>query len=167
MTAQSRRLVADGLTSGLIAYTLVGAFFVVLNLAAGRSALYTVALVGEALFSGVREPAAVTLAAGPILAFNGVHLAACLLFGFFSAWLVYEAELHPEFWYLTLFLFLGATVISYAGVLALMVLVGSPLSTGSIVAASLVAAVGIGAYLVARHRSVVGAVHQTRETRAG
>ncbi len=167
MTAQKRRLVADGLASGLIGDALVGAFFVVLNLAAGRSILYTVALVGEALFSGVREPAAVTLAAGPMLAFNGLHLAACLLFGFFGAWLVYEAELHPEFWYLALFLFLGATVVSYAGVLALMVLVGSPLDTGTIVAASLVAAVGIGVYLVARHRPVVRAIHRTRETRAG
>ena len=167
MTAQRRRLIAEGLAAGLIGYALIAAFFVALNLAAGRSALYTVALVGEALFTGVREPTAVTLAAGPMLAFNGLHLAACLLFGLFGAWLGHEADRHPEFWYLALFLFLGATVVSYAGVLALIVMVGSPLSTGSIVAASLVAAVGSGTYLVARHRSVVRAVRRARETRAG
>lgn len=167
MNAQRRRLIADGLAAGLIGYALVVAFFVVVNVAVGRSPFYTAALMGEALFEGLRDPAAVTLAAGPVLAFNGIHLAAYLLFGFFAAWLVYETELHPEFWYLAFFMFLGAAVLSYAAGLAVMALVGNPLSTWTIVTASLLAAVGMAGYLTASHRSMLESINEAGETRLG
>lgn len=167
MDTRRRRLIADGLAAGLIGYALVAGFFAVVNLVAGRSPVYTAALIGEALFNGLRDPAAVTLAAGPILAFNGAHLLAYMLFGFFAAFLVYETELHPEFWYLTFFLFLGATVLSYAVILAVMALVGNPVSTWAVVAASLLAAVGMAAYLTASHRSLIETIGDGQETRLG
>lgn len=167
MDTDKRRLIADGLAAGLIGYALVVGFFGVFNLVGGRPSFYTVSLIGEALFAGLRDPAAVTLAPGPIMAFNGVHLAAYLLFGFFGAFLVYETELHPEFWYLTFFLFLGATVLSYAAILAVMAVIGNPVSTWAVVSASLLAALGMAVYLMASHRSLLRAIGDGQETRLG
>ena len=167
MNAERRRMVADGLAVGLIAYAVVVVFFLVLNVATGRPAFYTAALLGEAIFHGHRDPAATTLAAGPVLAFNGIHVAASLLFGFFAAWLVYETELHPQFWYLAFFLFLGAAVLGYAAVLAGVALVGAVLPAWSILVASLLAAAGMAAYLTASHRVLVRTINDGEETRLG
>lgn len=167
MNAQRQRLIADGFAAGLIGYALVAGFFVVLNVLTGHSPFYTASLMGEAIFAGLRDPAAVTLAPGPILAFNGVHIAAYLLFGFFAAWLVYETELHPEFWYLAFFFFVGITLLSFAAVLAAMVLIGDPVPTWSVFVASVLAAVGMAAYLTASHRSLIRSIEDAQETRLG
>ena len=167
MNEQRRRLIGDGLAAGFIGYVLVVLFFVVVNVLSGHSPFYTAALMGEALFEGLRDPAAATLAAGPVIAVNGVHLLAYLVFGFFAAWLVYETELHPEFWYLAFFMFLGATVLSYAAVLAVMALTGNPLATWAIVAASLLAALGMAAYLTLSHRAMLDAIDGAEEPPLG
>lgn len=166
MQEQRRRLLADGIVAGLIGYLTVAIFFAVANVAVGRSAVHTAALLGEALFWGLRDPASVVIDPGPVLAFNGVHLLAFMAFGFFAAWLVYEIERHPDFWYLAFFLFLGAAVLSYAGVLALTVLAGALVSPWLVVASSLLGAVAMAVYLGGTHRSLVRAVLQ-RESRLG
>lgn len=167
MEPQRRRLITDGLVTGLVGYGLVAAFFAARDLMVGRSPLYTVTLIGEAVFSGVADLSGVTPAPGPILAVNSAHMVAFVAFGFFAAWLTREAERHPEFWHLALLSFLGATVISYAGVLAALALVGSPLAAGSVVAASVVGAAGMGTYLVVSHRSMIDAIHHAKETQPG
>lgn len=164
---ERRRLVVDGLAAGLLGYAVVVAFFVILNLAAGRSPFHTAALLGEAVFTGLRDPAAVTLAPGPILAFNGVHLAAYMLFGFFGAWLIHETELHPQLWYLALFLFIAATLLGYAAVLALIAAVGGLIAPWSVVAASLLSAAAMAGYLAASHRSLLDRLEEGQETRPG
>lgn len=167
MNVRRQRLIADGFAAGLIGYALVAGFFVVLNVVVGRSPFHTAALIGEALFTGLRDPSAVTLAVGPILAFNGFHIGAYILFGFFAAWLVYETELHPEFWYLTFFMFVGAVLLSFGAVLAVMALIGSPVPTWTVFVASLLAAVGMAGYLTASHRGLVRTIQDTQETRLG
>ncbi|MDX1674576.1 MAG: hypothetical protein R3314_07280 [Longimicrobiales bacterium] len=162
-----RRLVVDGLAAGLLGYAVVVVFFVVLNLMVGRSPFHTAALFGEAIFTGLRDPAALTLAPGPILAFNGVHMAAYLVFGFFGAWLVHETELHPQLWYLALFLFIAVTLFGYAAVLAMNALVGSLVAAWSVVAASLLSAVAMAVYLTVSHRSLLERVDEAQETRPG
>jgi hypothetical protein len=101
-----------------------------------------------------------------VLAFNGVHMVAFLAFGFFAAWLVYEAELHPEFWYLAFFFFLSAAVLSYAAVLALSSVVGNLLSPWLVVASTMVGALGVAAYLAGSHRALIRAV-RTSDGRLG
>lgn len=167
MNVRRQRLIADGFAAGLIGYALVVGFFVVFNVVVGRSPFHTAALIGEALFTGLRDPSAVTLAAGPILAFNGLHIGAYLFFGFFAAWLVYETELHPEFWYLAFFLFVGAVLLSFGAVLAVMALIGSPVPTWTVFVASLLAAVGMAGYLTVSHRGLLRAVRDAQETRLG
>lgn len=167
MDARRRRLIADGLAAGLIGYVLVAAFFGLVDAHAGRSLFHSAAFIGGALLNGVRESSAVSIAAGPVLAGYGLHLAAYLLFGFLGAWLEYETEVHPELWYLTVFLFVGAAAVGYAGVLTLMALIRSPLSTGSIGVGSLLAAMGIAVYLVLSHRGAVHTIRAAQQARLG
>ncbi len=156
-----RRMLVEGLVAGVVGYLVVALFFGVWNLAHGRSAFYTAALLGEGVFAGLRDPTALALDPGMIIAFNGVHLIAFLGFGFFAAWLVYETELHPQFWYLAFFLFLAATVVSYAAVLAGTALLGSLISPWLIVASSLLGALAMAAYLAGSHRRLLSGIRSS------
>lgn len=166
MDARRRRLIVDGLAAAGIGYVLVAAFVALVDALAGHAPLYTAAFIGRAVLDGVREPV-VPITAGPVLAASGLHMVACLLLGFLGAWLEYETELHPELWYLTVFLFVGAAAAGYAGVLTLMALIGNPLSTGVIVLASLLAVAGIATYLVLSHRGAVRRIRTTQQARLG
>lgn len=166
MDAARRKMLSDGLIAGLIGYFAVAFFFAVWNLAGGQSLLRTPALLGEAVFAGLRDPESVTMDPGAIFAFNGVHLVAFLGFGYFAAWLVHETELHPEFWYLAFFLFLAATVMSYAAVLALTVVVGSVLSAWLVVVSSLVGAAAMAVFFAGSHRQLVRSIRGSDRTRA-
>lgn len=157
MRADRKRLIADGFVAGLVGYALVVSFFLVWNLAAGRPAFHTPALLGAILFGGLRDPALLVVDPGLVIAFNGVHLLAFLLAGFAAAWLVYETERHPELWYVAFFLFVIGSVAGYAAVLVLSLLVGRVLGTVQIVGASLLAGLGMAGYLVGTHRGVLRA----------
>lgn len=155
MNEKRKRLLADALVAGVVGYATVVAFFAAVSLAQGRSPFHTAALLGGALFAGLRDPAAVVLDPGVVLAFNGLHLLAFLLFGLLAAWLVYEAELHPEFWYLAFILFVTAAVVSYGAVLALTVLVGTLVSPWLLVLSTVLGAVAMAGYLAGAHRALL------------
>lgn len=161
MRADRKRLILDGLLAGVIGYAVVVAFFIVLNLAQGRSPFHTAALLGSAVFGGLRDPGLLVLEPGMVLAFNGVHIVAFMLVGFFGAWLVYEAELHPQLWYLAFFLFLVGGVVGYAAVLATSLVVGHVLTPWHGVVANLLAALGMAAYLVASHRGLIRVIRES------
>jgi hypothetical protein len=158
MTDQRRRMLVDGLIAGVVGYAVVAAFHVLLNMLGGRPPLYTAAVLGELVFG--RGGEGVMLGVDPtlVLAFNGVQLVALLAFGFFAAWLMYEAELHPELWYVAFFLFLAATVVGFASVLVVTMIVGSVVSPWLMVASSLLGAAAIAAYLALTHRRLLGSV---------
>lgn len=153
MQANRRRLIADGVIAGMIGYGVVASFFVVVNLVTGRSPFHTANLLGAVLFGGA-DAAAATIEPGLVIAFNGVHLAAFLVIGFFAAWLVYETELHPVMWYVAFFLFLIAGIGTLAVMLAGSGLAGGVLAAWQIVTASLLATLAMGAYLLGGHRAL-------------
>jgi hypothetical protein len=94
------RVARDGITVGLIAYAAVALFYVVFDQLAARGPLYTVNLLGRALFRGLRDPAVLMLPVrldyGAILLYNGLHLILSLAIGVTVAWLLSRAERHPE-----------------------------------------------------------------------
>jgi hypothetical protein len=155
MNARRRQMLVDGLAAGLVGYLAVVLFVALWNVVAGRSPFFTAALLGEAVFLGLRDISAVTLDPGMVLAFNGLHLLAFLVFGFFGAWLVYETELHPSFWYLAFALFVAAAVLAYGAIAALTALVGGLVSPLLVVMASLIGASGVAGYLTAFHRPLL------------
>jgi hypothetical protein len=165
MTEERTRMFVDGLIAGVLGYVAVAAFFVIVNLATGHPSLYTVALLGESVFTGVRDASAITRDPGLVLAFNGVQLAALILFGLFAAWLVYETELHRGFWYLAFFLFLAATVVGYAAVLVVTVLTGGLISAWLVVGSALIGAAAVATYLLLAHRPLVRAIQESGSAR--
>jgi hypothetical protein len=157
MTESRARMVADGVVGGVLGYLVVVVFFLVLDVVGGRPPVHTAAALGSALFGG--SPAASgAMDMGLVLAFNGFHLAAVLVFSFFSAWLMYESERHPELWYVALLLFLAAAVLGYAAVLVGMTLVGAELSPWLVASAGVLSALAVGSYLAGSHRPLLRAI---------
>jgi hypothetical protein len=64
----------QGLVAGLIGYGTVAIVISGADVLAGRSPLYTAALLGSAYFYGAHSLAEVVVAPGPVFAYNGTHL---------------------------------------------------------------------------------------------
>ncbi len=99
MNADRSRWLWQGLIAGLIGYAAVLVCLMVGSYMDGRSPFYAAALMGGALFYGVRDLAGVVVAPGPVFAYNGFHLIVFLLLGFTAAWLAHLAERGPHLWY--------------------------------------------------------------------
>jgi hypothetical protein len=104
MRDSTERLWSEGLFTGLIGYATAIAVVGVIDLLAGRSMFYTPALFGATLFYGLDDPYGLVVAAGPVLAYNMVHLLAFLVLGLAAAWCAQLAERHPTAQYLVLVL---------------------------------------------------------------
>lgn len=142
----------QGFVAGLIGYAAVAVFFGVVNLVSGHSFFYTAAVLGHVLLG--TEPASASELVQPaaVFAYNGVHLLLFLVFGFVASWLVEETDRHPAFWYLVFFAFLVGFFFNVA--LVTVFTVPAPADAvpwGSIVAANLLAGLGMGTYLAGRH----------------
>lgn len=70
-----------------------------LDLVQARSPFYTAALPGSVLFYGLEDPADLVVWAGPVPAYNGIHMLTFLAVGPVAAWLASGAERGPQFWY--------------------------------------------------------------------
>ena len=96
-------ILGSGLVTGVIGYVAVAAMLAVVNIDVGRSPFYTAALLGSALFYHLTDPATLTITAGPIFAYNALHLLVFLGLGLIVSWLVSLAERFPAALYLILF----------------------------------------------------------------
>lgn len=146
-------LVYDAVFIGGIGGGLVALFFLVLDVFARNQALFTPSLMGSVLFDRMPASAVDTVNMAAVAKFSAFHLAAFSGLGLVIAYLTHQAEIrskHPivvigvvfvvleaAFWLAASFAFPG--VLERLGVLA-------------VAAANLLAAVGVGLYLVATHR---------------
>lgn len=93
------RWVRDGVTAGLIAYAAVIVFYTAFDLLAGRGAMFTVNLLGQGLFKGVRDPAIlqfpIAVDMSVVFWYNLVHLVLSLCIGLFVLRLVEQAYRTP------------------------------------------------------------------------
>lgn len=150
-----RAWVVEGLVTGLIGYATVAAFFMAVDLGGGAGPFHTPAMLGGALFFGVREMGEVTPGPAPVIAYNGVHLLVSLAIGTGAAWLVFQTERNRPLWYIVFFIFLAGFIYSVVvvGVLAAELTPFLPWSL--IVAANLVAGFTAGGYLWWRHAGLL------------
>jgi ABC-type Na+ efflux pump permease subunit len=151
MRAQTRDILIDGLWAGVIGYGVVVVVVALLNVLSGRSPFYTAALFGSALFYHLRDPAALVVAPGPVLAYNMVHMVVFLGLGLLCAWLVSLAERFPTTQYLFLVLLLFVAFHVYFAMAFLARPLLGELVWWHVGIASLAAAVGMGWYLLANH----------------
>lgn len=100
MKSERFQVFEDGLLAGLIGYATVVLATALVNIAFGRSPFHTAALLGSALFYGLTDPDQLTIWAGPVLAYNGVHLIVFMGIGLVASWLAHLSEKGPDFWYI-------------------------------------------------------------------
>jgi hypothetical protein len=155
-----RPIERDGLRAGLIAAMAVAVFYAGFDQLAARGPLYTVNLLGLALFRGVRDPAIRQLPIGidgaAILTYTALHLVLSLLIGVivtrFLGLALREPAKAPMIW---LLLVAGGA----ATILAIGYVTG-PLRVllpwWSIVVANALAVAVVGADLLRRHPGLGG-----------
>lgn len=91
MAGEQRSVLREGVTSGLLGAAVVALWFLIFDIARGKP-LLTPALLGAAVFYGVRDPAGAPIAFGPILGYTVLHGLAFIAFGVIAAALIAVSE---------------------------------------------------------------------------
>ena len=151
MRRETELVLRGGLFAGLIGYFTIVLFFAAYNVIGGNSPFETAALLGGALFFGLRDPAQLAVTPETVLTFNMVHALVVLGIGFLTSWLIAKAEKYPISQYAVLIALLFVGVHLFAAVY----IVASPLmGSGAwlpIALASVAAAITMGWYLLWVH----------------
>lgn len=145
------RALLDGLAAGLLGYLVVVLAVGVMDFAGGRSIFHTPSLLGQAVLGGFGPPTPGVVAAGPVLAFNGLHLLVFLILGLVVSFVVFEVELHPVLWYAGFFALLVLLMVSYFVLAVVSVPLGDEPDAATLVVANTLAAFGMGTYLSRTH----------------
>ena len=153
MVAQNRTF-RDGLVVGLIAYASVAMFYSAFDLLAARGALYTVDLLGRAMFEGLRDPSILMFSlerdATAILLYNAFHLVVSLGIGLLVTILIDHAARHPSQALLVLVMIVAGGVLTVFAVAYLTEPMRPVLPWWSIVVANVLATVLAGLYVIRR-----------------
>lgn len=148
MKPERSRVLTEGFLAGLIGYAVVVIFFALVNLLGDRSIFHTAALLGRGL-TGLSAGAS-GVEAGPILAYNAIHLLAFLAIGLGAAWLVRATDRRIELWFVAFFVGVSGVVFVMTFFLLAVPTMRS-LPWWSIAASNLAAAFGMGSFLLRRH----------------
>jgi len=140
------RVLSEGLITGLVGCLTVVLFYGILNLVEGRSFFATAEHLGAGLVA-----AGSSGGAGPVLAFNGLHVVVFLVIGVVAAWLVMQTERHPSFFVLALFIGVAGLFAVLAVFLSFAASTGIEIPIGTVLAANLAAGALMGAYLLKAH----------------
>ena len=110
--------------AGLIGAGSVAVWFLVVDAIAGR-AFFTPAVLGSAVFWGLRDPAAVVIGLQPVLAYTAVHVIAFIIVGTAASFMFAAIEKDPGLtWLLIEFFvvfeigFYGAVALAFTPLLA-------------------------------------------------
>ena len=94
MAARRPSILRDGVLAGLIGASVVALWFLVIDALRGRP-LLTPALLGSAVFYGVKSPEHLQITLGPILGYTLLHGLAFVAFGIVAAGLIVATEREP------------------------------------------------------------------------
>jgi hypothetical protein len=148
------RTMRDGLVVGLIAYASVALFYSAFDFLAARGLLYTVDLLGRAMFEGLRDPAVLMFSLErdwtAIALYNAFHLVVSLGIGLVVTALIDHAERHPSQALLVAVMVAAGGVLTVFGVAYLTESMRPVLPWWSIVVANALAALLAGVYLMRR-----------------
>jgi hypothetical protein len=158
--AMTNRVVREGIVVGLLGFAAVALFYAAFDFLAARGFLFTVNLLGQAVFRGLRDPSVlmtpVAIDVTAVILYTILHLVAALAIGLVVAWLAAELEgPHAQRRLAILVIIAGFFVtIFFIG------MVSSPIKAllpwWSVVVANVLAVAVAGAYLLGRHPGVVG-----------
>lgn len=164
MRKETGVILEGGLFAGLIGYFTIVLFFAVFNLVGGHSPFETAALLGSALFFGLRDPSQLQVTPAAVLTFNMIHALVMLAVGFLTSWLVAKSEKYPVSHYAVLV----ALVFVGFHLFAAVYFFASPIMGSRawlpIALASIAAAIAMGGYLLWLHPTLR---HQLRQVPMG
>jgi len=146
------RTIRDGIVVGLIAYASVALFYSAFDFLAARGTLYTVDLLGKAMFRGLRDPGVLMYPISPdmtaIFWYNAFHLLTSLAIGLIVTSLIAQAERHPSQANLVLVMIVAGFVVTIFAVGYLTSSIRPLLPWWSIVVANGLATLLAGLYLL-------------------
>ncbi|MBI3982928.1 MAG: hypothetical protein HY337_08460 [Gemmatimonadetes bacterium] len=145
-----QRILREGFVSGLIGAAGVATWFLIVDTVAGRP-LFTPAMLGDALFWGLRDPSQVSIAFPTVVGYTMVHVLAFVVVGLIAALLAYEVELFPA----TLFVVVVCFAIFEFGFYVIVATLARPLlgalAWWNVAIGNAIAAFGMGYYLWRMH----------------
>lgn len=153
-----KRIVREGFVAGLIGAAAVALWFLLVDTVNGRP-FFTPAMLGQAVFWGQTDPAAVRalFASDPeqvfaaVIGYTAVHVLAFVVVGMIAAALAYEVELFPS----TLFIVVVFFAIFEFGFYILLAVFAQPLlgalTWWNVAIGNGIAAFGMGYYLWRMH----------------
>ena len=146
-------VVREGGAAGLLGAAVVAVWFLAYD-TLRLQPFRTPALLGAAVFEGLRNPTLLTIRLDLILGYTVLHLAAFALFGVIAATLIVAAEREPRI-LLGLFILFACFEIFFLGFIAVLdeALVGA-LLWWNVVIGNLLAAAGMLTYFFLGHRSL-------------
>jgi hypothetical protein len=157
MNAERQEALWNSIYTGLVGYLAVVVFFAIIDPLLGRGLFYTPALLGSALFYGLRDPAALRIRPGPIIAYNGFHLLVFLALGLIVGELAYMAvRLRQQMWYLVSLLVIFVLGHLYVALWVLTEPIRSALPIWMITVAGLVAVAAMLGFLLVIYPSLRG-----------
>lgn len=154
-----RRTIVQGLTVGFIAYLSVAAFYAAFDVLAARGTLYTVDLLGKAVFRGLRDPSVlqhpIDIDGGAVMAYNLLHFVVSILIGLTVCGLVELAERRPRAAPFATVLLVSGFAITVAAVGLLSGPIRPLLPWWSVVVANVIPMIFAGWYLVRQRPQIV------------
>jgi len=145
------RVAREGLLAGLVGAVAVALWFLAYDLAAGMP-LRTPALLGAALFHGLRDPDALVITVPLVLQYTAVHGLAFILFGGAVAGLLALADREPRLLFGIFMLFVCFEVFFVALVAILAEWLFEAVARWTILVANLLATVAMLGYFFRGHR---------------
>lgn len=153
--SMTNRIMKEGLVVGFIGFAAVALFYAAFDFLAARAFLFTVNLLGQAVFFGLRDPSVLMMPMAidftAVVLYTILHLIVALAIGLFVAWLVAHLEGPPAQARLAILLIVAGFLVTIFAI----GMVSSPIKTllpwWSVVVANVLAVVVAGAYLLRKH----------------
>lgn len=155
----TNRIMKEGLVVGFIGFAAVALFYAAFDFLAARAFLFTVNLLGQAVFFGLRDPSvlmtpmAINLTA--VVLYTILHLVAALAIGLFVAWLVAHLEGPPAQARLALLLIVAGFFVTIFAIGMVSSPIKALLPWWSVVLANILAVAVAGAYVLRKHPGLV------------
>jgi hypothetical protein len=148
---ERRGVLREGVLVGLVGAATVALWFLVYDALTGVP-FRTPALLGSALFRGLRDAADLSISAGPVLAYTVIHVAAFVVFGIAVAGLFALADRDRRMLFGLFMLFCCFEVFFIAAIAILAERLFETIAWWTILAANLLASLVMLGYFFREHR---------------
>jgi hypothetical protein len=162
------RVMREGFIAGLIGAVGVALWFLVVDAIDGRP-FFTPAMLGSAVFWGLRDPAAVDIAFPTVIGYTMLHVIAFGVVGVVAAWLAALVDQFPTALFVVVVFFAVFEVGFYIIVAVLAQPLLGALAWSNVAIGNGIAAIGMGYYLWRSHPHIREALaaHPLGETDDG